>query len=277
VLIVVIGLGGATLAGWKPLQIFRKKPPTEQVTALQAELARAQAQLEATRAAEAAALQAERERQVEQVRRAQQFTAGAAESLRRVPAAHRVPEVLTAADLTGRAELALGLAIGGLPAEQQREILRIVDQLLSGRTADLEAARQALAAIEADVRTLARERDTLRAAAAELGREKAQLTAQVHTVRADLDAKVGEVVKIADELDRTTRERGSLGATVNRLLRIGALLVALWLFLGWGAAPMLKLMKPGRFKNFLRDVIGYLTSGFLHHDAKRKIASQKTS
>jgi hypothetical protein len=276
-LIVVLGLGGATLAGWKPFQIFRKKPPTEQVLALQAELAKAQAQLEATRAAEAAALAAERAKQEAQVRRAQQFVAGAGEALERVPAAHRVPEVLAAADLTGRAELALGLAIGGLPAEQQREILRIVDQMLSGRTADLEAARAALAEIEGEVRNLAKERDTLRQQAAALAREKSQLVATVDTVQADLTAKTGEVLKIADALDAKAREAGSLGATLNRWLRIGALLVAVWLFLGWGAAPALKLMRPGKLKNFLRDVIGYLTSGFLHHDAKRKIATQKTT
>jgi hypothetical protein len=204
--IVALGLTGAKLAGWKPSLWFKKKPPpTAQVTQLQADLAKAEAQLEAVAAAQAAALAEERAKQDEQVRRAQQFTAGAADALRRVPGEHRVPEVLVAADLTGRAELALGLAIGGLPPEHQREILRIVDQLLSGKQADLEAARAALAEIEGEVRTLAQERDTLRDQAKALGREKAALATEVSTVRADLNAKVGEVVKIADALDQKQR------------------------------------------------------------------------
>jgi Skp family chaperone for outer membrane proteins len=274
-LIAALAVGTATLAGWKPLEIFRKKPPTAQVTQLQADLARAQAALEAAEQARAAAAAAERAKQEEQVRRAQQFVAGAGEALDRVPAAHRTPEVVVAADLTGRAELALGLAIGGLPAAQQQEILRIVDQLLSGRQADLEAARAALAQIEGDVRTLAREREQLQREVQVRTGEVRELQATVGSVQAELTAKTNEVVTYAARADAKAREAGSLGATVRRLLRVGAILLGVWLFLGWGAAPMLKLLRPGRFKNFLRDVIGYLTSGFLHHDAKRKIATQK--
>lgn len=276
-LIVALGFGGAFAAGWKPSLWFKKKPPTDQVRQLQAEAARLEAELEVARQAKVAAETAERARQEDQVRRAQQFVAGAGEALDRVPAPQRGPEVRVAADMVGRAELALGLAIGGLPAERQQEILRIVDQLLSGKQADLEAARAALAAIEADVRTLARERDALRQEAEAKARQARELQAKVGTVQADLQAKTGEVLKIADALDAKAREAGSLGAALNRWLRVGALLVALWLFLGWGAAPALKLLRPGKLKNFLRDVIGYLTSGFLHHDAKRKIATRKTS
>jgi hypothetical protein len=276
IVISALALGGAQLAGWKPLQIFRKKPPTAQVTQLQADLAKAQAELEAARLAKAAAEAAERARQVEQVQWAQQMTTGAGEAIARIPSEHKTAESRLAADLIARGNFALALAVGDLPREKRVEILSIVDKALSGVQAERDQARAALAAADAELQQVTRAREQIAAEIPVLAAKLETKDAEVRAVQAVLTVKTQEVVQIADRLDAKDREAGSLGASLNRLLRVGALLGAAWLFLGWGAAPMLKLMKPGRLKNFLRDMIGYLTSGFLHHDAKRKLATVKT-
>lgn len=271
-------LGGlAGVAGWKPLQLFKKRPPTAQVTQLQADLAKAQAELEAARAIAAAAAAQERARQEEQVRWAQQMTTGAGEAIARIPPEHKTAESRLAADLIARGNFALALAVGDLSREKRIEILAIVDKALSGVQSERDQAVAALAVADSELQRVTRQREQI---AAEIPILEAQLdtkAADARAIQAELTVKTVEVNSYAAKMDAKERDNGSLSTAFRRLCYAAAGAVALWLFLSWGAAPLLKLMRPGRTKNFLRNVIGYLTSGYLHHDAKRKLSAKNVS
>lgn len=274
-IVIVAALGAAaTLAGWKPLQFLKPKPPTAQVTALQADLAKAQAELEAARVARADAAAAERARQEQQVRWAQQMASGAADTLLRQPAAHRTAETQLASDLLARANFGLAAAIGALPVDKQAEILAIVDKALSGVQVERDEARAALAAKDRELQAVTADREQI---AQKLPILAAQLEAKeeaAQTVQAKLKAKTDEALVIAEKLDAKAREAGSLGAAAERWLRVLIYAALGWAFLAYGLPPLLKLMRPGRTKNILRDLTGYATSGLLYHDAKKKLASR---
>lgn len=270
-LIVVLGLGGAHLAGWKPFRFLQKKPPTEQVTQLQADLAKAQLELEAARQAKAAAEAAELAKKDEQTRAGQQMAEGAAEAISRIPAEHRTPESLLARDLLARANVRLAAAIGALPPAQQAEILRIVDQALSNVEADRQAAAAALAAKDAEIHRITLEREQIRLQLPVLEAKLEAKEAVAKTVQAELTVKTNEVLVIADKLDKKDREAGSLGAAAGRWFRILIYAVLGWAFAAYVLPLLLKFLRPGRTKNILRDLTGYATGGMLYHDAKKKL------
>jgi hypothetical protein len=272
-IVIVAALGAAaTLAGWKPLQFLKPKPPTSQVTALQTDLAKAQAELEAARAARDAAAAAERARQEQQVRWAQQMASGAADTLLRQPAAHRTAETQLASDLLARANFGLAAAIGALPVDKQAEILAIVDKALSGVQAERDEARTALAAKDRELQAVTADREQI---AQKLPILAAQLEAKesaAQTVQAKLKAKTDEVLVIAEKLDAKAREVGSLGASVDRILFWVLVIAGGWLFLVWGLPWVLKLLRPGRTKTVLREISGW-AHGALYLDAKKKLAA----
>lgn len=277
VLIVVLGLGAAKLAGWKPLAIFAKKPPTEQVTKLQADLEKAKAELAAADAAKRAADAAERDRQEEQVRWSQQMTAGAADALTRQPAEHRTPETQLAADLLARANFGLAAALGSLPRDKQAEIITIVDRALSAVQADRDAALAALQAKDRELHAVTLEREQIKAQIPVLAARLETKDATVREVEARLNLKTSEVLTYAAKASEKERDAGSLSSALNRLLKIVIGASCVWAFLAYVLPLLLKLMRPGRTKNLLRDVTGYATGGLLYHDAKKKLARNSSA
>lgn len=121
---------------WALPAFMQKKPPVAELTAAQADLAKAKAAQAAAESALAAA-QADKDRQTQaQLRYSQQMANGAAEALNHVPAEHQTPETALAGQLVGRASAGLDAAIGKLSPELQAEIRQIVKDSLSSVTAE---------------------------------------------------------------------------------------------------------------------------------------------
>jgi hypothetical protein len=266
---------GVVAGGWKPTEWFRKKPPTAELTKLQSDLAIAQAELARAAAEKAAAEQAERAKQAEQVRYAQQMTAGAAESLSRQPTEHRTPQTQLASDLLKRSELALGLAIGTLPHDKQAEILRIVDGALSSVQAERDAARQALAAKDAELRQVTLERDAVKAELPKLAAKVSDAEQRAEQVQAQVTAKTELVKAAAEKLDAERRKAGSFAAQVDKLWRIAFWIAGGWAFLTFILPGIVKHLEAGRLKNTLRDLSGYAANPLLYHDAKKKLSAKQ--
>ena len=276
-LLVIAGVAlavGVFAGGWKPLELFRKKPPTEQLTRLQSDLAIAQAELARAAAEKAAAEQAERAKQEEQVRYAQQMAAGAAESLSRQPDEHRTPQTQLASDLLKRSELALGLAIGTLPPDKQAEILHIVDGALSQVQAERDAAKEALRQKDLELREVTLERDAVKAELPKLAAQVDQAELRALEVQAQVTAKTELVKAAAEKLDAERRKAGSFAAQVDKLWRIAAWIAGGWAFITFILPGIIKHMDAGRLKNALRDVSGYAANPLLYHDAKKKLSAK---
>lgn len=267
-------VGGAValllgLAGWKPLNLFKKPPPVEQVVALQLEAIRAREAAEAARLAAERTAAEERQRKDEQVRYAQQMNEGASRALARSP--DKGPEITLASDLLKRSGLALGLAIGDLPADRRAEIVAIVDQALSSVQAERDAAREALAARDQELQLITAERRQMAEEAAARQREAEQLAAANRQVQAELDAKTTEVTNWTRLKVQAENHAGSIEGAFNRIVKIALYLGVAYLFIVFILPGLVKYMRPGKVKNLLRDLSGYTTNPLLYHDAKHKI------
>lgn len=279
VALIVALVGGAALAigNWKPFGWMEKKPPTEQLSKLQSELDKTQADLREAQAREQAAAAAERAKQEKQVRYAQQMQSGAQEALERQPVEHRTEQTKLAVSLLNRSELALALAIGQLPPDQQAEILQIVDKALSAVASERDEAQRLLRAKDDELRAVTRERDAIKDALPEL-------QAKVKEAEAKAAAKTEEVkvaqVKlttwaiIKGKADRHASSiAGQLDAVWNGLL---------WLFGGYVVIVFIlpgivKHMDAGPLKTVLRDVSGFTANPLLYLDARKKLAAQKAA
>lgn len=266
---------GVVAGGWKPAEWFRKKPPTAELTVLQSKLSDAEARLKEAEAIAEAARQAERAKQEAQVRHAQQMQSGASEAIRRQPPEHRTPQTALASDLLNRAEFALGLAIGNLSPELRAEITAIVDGALSSVQAERDAAKAALLAKDAELRTVTRERDAIKDELPKLAAQVAQAERQADEIKAKVAAKVEEVKTVANVLDAERRKAGSLSAQIDKLWRIVLWIAGAWAFITFILPGLVKHMDAGTAKNLLRDVSGYAGNPLLYHDAKKKLQKQK--
>lgn len=262
---------GVVAGGWKPLDVFRKKPPVAELARLQVELDKKTAELEAARLAKEAAQAMERAKQVEQVRYAQQMTAGAVESLSRQPVEHRTPQTALSSDLLRRSEFALGLAIGGLPVDKQAEIMKIVDQALSGVEAEREAAKAALAAKDKELKVVTSERDAFKAELPKLEAKVVAAEAKAEKIQAKVEEKVEELKGWAKLKDAAERKAGSFSAQIDRLWRTIMWIAGIWAFLAYVLPGLIKHLNSGPLKNILRDASGYATSPLLYNDAKKKL------
>lgn len=270
-------IAGAALAvgvfagGWKPFQIFKPKPPVEQINQLQVKLDAAKAELDAAKAAQKAVEVAERKKQEEQVRYAQEMQHGAIESLARQPAEHKTVQTQLASDLLKRADFALGLAIGALPVDKQAEILKIVDQALSGVEAEREAAKAALAAKDKELKVVTSERDAFKAELPKLEAKVVAAEAKAEKIQAKVEEKVEELKGWAKLKDAAERKAGSFSAQIDRLWRTIMWIAGIWAFLAYVLPGLIKHLNSGPLKNILRDASGYATSPLLYNDAKKKL------
>lgn len=265
----------AGLAGWKPLDIFKKDPPVAKLEQLQAELVLAReiaekAKIEAERIA-----QEERDRKDEQTRHAQQMVVGAKSSLQKIPAAQQLAETALASDLLTRAEFALGLAIGNLPENQRAEILLIVDRALSNVQAERDQARAQLLQKDAELKIITEERLKLIQEGEDKLRDLAKKDAEKRALEEKVDATSSKVSDWARRAVENEKKAGSLSAAFERLLYTVAIVAALYFFFVFVVPGIVKTMRPGKAKSILRDASGFLTSPLLYLDAKHKLDDAK--
>lgn len=271
----VISAAAMLFGQWKPLKAFEKGPPVEQLTKLQSDLDKAQANLREAQAREQAAAAAERAKQTQQVRFAQQMQSGAQEALDRQPIEHRTEQTKLAVSLLNRSELALALAIGQLPPEQQAEILKIVDKALSSLASERDEAQRLLKEKDAELRTVTKERDAIK-------EELPKLAAQVEEAKAKAAAKTEEVkvaqVKLstwATIKDKADRHASSLAGQVESLWNGFLWLAAAYVVIVFILPGIVKYLPSGALKTVLRDVSGFTANPLLYLDARRKLAETK--
>ena len=249
VLAVLAGL--ALLAPKFEIPAFlQKKPQTHELEQAQQDLAAAkaaQAQAEA-RLQEAKA--DEESRKTDQLRYAQQTSAGAAEALGRVPEASRTPEVRLAGELVARTNVGLSAALGALPEAQRTEITTIVNQALSEKQAEVDAARAALAAKDAQLQASIADRTQLQAKIPVLEAAAQTKAAEVTVVSARVESATKQVADYAQKVADEKARAGSLDAYAGNLFRILLGIGALYFFIHF-FLPLVAQSYPG---------IGWLTS-----------------
>lgn len=269
-LVLIVGLGlGYVFGSWKPLAKFRKKPPTEELSKLQADLAKVQADAEAARVAAEVAKTQERQALEAQIRAAQADNVGTQTALKKAPDS---PEVRLASRMAQRVSLKLATAIGKLPADQQEAMIELVEQALSDKQSEVDAANAKLAALDADFKAVTGEREALKAEIPKLTQRALKAEGEAKAVQAEVNVKTEEVKTWANKADAALRENGGLWDTLKK----GALLlVGAYAFLAFGLPAIVKVMASDNpVKPMLRDLSGYLLNPVLHHDAKRKIRSK---
>ena len=270
-LVLIAGLAaGYVLGGWKPLAVFKKKPETAQLTQLQAKLDAQQAvAAQAAKEAEAAKI-AERQKLETQIKAAQRDALGAEIAIIRVPKPG--PEAILALQMINRTNLKLGIAVGKLPQEDQEAMLELIDQVLSGKQAQIDAANARLAALDADFKAVTAEREQLRAEIPKLTQRAVKAEETAKATQLAVTAKTEEVKTWANKTDAALRENGGLIES----LRKGALWVGgIYLFFVLGIPAIVKHMQSSNpIKGLLRDANGYFLNPLTYHDAKQKLKAQ---
>ena len=253
--LVALGLVAATqlVPNWRVSNLWAKGPPSQQLIEAEAAALRARTEATAARDALAAMQAAERAKQVEQVAYSQQMIAGVAPALR---SEAQSPGVRLAANLAERASSGLAAAVGNLPSAKQAEILLIVDQALSGKQAEIDAANRALAAKDAELRLVIQARESLEARLPAIVAAKDAAEAAASTSTAAAAAKAAEVAQIADRLFAEKKESGSLGAMVTKL-GYAAIIFGVLAVIGFIAWSWLKVSiggLPRAVANGLKDL-----------------------
>jgi hypothetical protein len=269
-LYLLAGLAAGIVVGsWKPLNAFKKPPPTAQLTELQGKLDAALVQAAAAAQAAETAKMAERAKLEEQIHAAQADNEGTVASLKRVPPAAQTPEVKLASRFANRVSLKLALTVGALPRDQQEAMVDLVEQALSDKQAEVDAANVKLAQMDADFKATTAQRDALRVEIPKLTERATKAEEQAKAVQSEVTAMTDKVKTWADKADTALRESGSLWGSVKK---------AVWLigggyvFLVFILPGIVKHLAPENpFKGLLRDASGYLSSPMLYHDAKAKI------
>lgn len=285
--VLVLALAGVAgvLAGWRPLDAFRKKPDVAALTQLQTDLAASQAR-EAAARTEAKRLQDEKDKAavserkafVGELRSAQQSNVGAEHVLRKLAPEKQTPETRLGTAMVIRTNLRMATALGTLPDDLKLDILEMMDGVLKDRddaiarlietdkkfaalTGEHEMTKKVLASTSADLVVATKKVEVL---SSETGKVQGQVTIATNTIK-DI-AK-----KLSDEKSKSSSALEAAGWWVD---------LALWLGGAWGFFALIvpgivKVMRPGQVRNILRDASGYALNPLQHHDAKLKIEDLK--
>lgn len=273
-LYLVAGLAvGIFVGSWKPLNMFKKAPPTAQLTELQAKLDAANAEAERARLAREAAVVAERAKLEAQIRAAQQDNVGVVVALKKVPAASQTPEVRLANRMALRVDLKLATAIGRLPDADQQAMIELIEQALSDKQAEIDEANRKLAEADANFKLVTNERNQLKAQIPVLTERVTKAESVAAEVQEKVTQKTAEVKTWADKANTALRESGSLESAIKKAL-IGLVLI-------YGAITFIipgivkHMAEDNPFKGALRDVAGFISSPLLYSDAKKKLNKKK--
>lgn len=205
---------------WRVTKWFQKGPRTEQLQAAQDAAKKAESELAQIRAERDAAVKEQQEKRDAQITSGQEYVHATGVALRRVE--NPGPEVEAAKLLNGRAEISLALAMGRLPREQQNEMIKLVDGLLSSHKSELDAAQKKLEARDEELRLVTAERVAVekKLAVVEARIPAAEEKAQVLSKK--LEEKTDEVRTWAEKKVESDRVAGSLRATLqNWAIMIG--------------------------------------------------------
>ena len=274
ILYLLAGLAAGIFAGhWKPLAFLAPKPPTAQLTAAQADLAKAKADAAAKEQALVAAKTDERAKLEAQIRAAQQDNVGAVEAWKRVPPVHQTAEVKLAGQMTQRVSLKLTAAIGQLPADQQAAMVELIAQALSDKQAEVDEAYAKLAQRDAEFATVTADRDAVKAQIPVLTQKAATAQETALTAESKVAAKTEEVKQWADKKDASDRQAGGLAASLATVWHWALGIAGVWAFLAFVVPGLVKHMASGTAKTVLRAISGYATSPLLFHDASTKLAA----
>ena len=277
IVLVVLGICGASqlVPNWRVTHWFAKKPPMVELAKAQADAAKAKSEADSKEAELLAAQATERSKFAEQVRSAQQTNEGTVAALQRVPAEHRVAEVNLGLSMSQRTGIRLAAAIGKLPDDLQDEILLIVDQALSDKQAEIDAANAKLAAKDRDFDSLTAERDDIKAKIPVLAKQAEDAAAVAKAKDAAVAAKTQEVVTYATQLTEEKKQSGSLQATIEKGVKGFLLLVCGYVFLVFVLPAVVKVLDSGPLKTTLRNISGYVMNPVLFHDASKKLSAAK--
>lgn len=270
-LVALIALAAGVFGtSWKPLEVFRPKPPVEELTKLQGQLTQAQADAEKARKEKDAAVAAERAKLESQIRSAQEDNAGTQAALAVAPSG---PEVKLAKEMAVRVDLKLAAAIGDLPKANREAMLKLIADALAGKDQEF---REAMAKRDAEFAIIVRERDALKEQIPVLVTKAAKAEETVKAVQTEVTKKTDEVKTIAKDLDEERRQKSSFKAAAEKTFNVALWIVGIWAFVTFVLPGIVKHMPEGHpLKTFLRAFAGLTTSPLLYLDASAKIKELK--
>lgn len=228
VLYVVGGLALTQLVpNWRVGNLFAKGPQTKQLAEAQADLVKAKATAAEAKLAYEAALVDERAKTTTQLRYSQQFAYPLPELLMKAP---QTPEVKLARSFALRVNSSLVLAIGDLPADKRAEVLQVIQDAVSDKQAEVDAANEKLAEMDAQLKITTEEKAVLAAQLPVLQQAKAAADVKVLAKDAEVVTATAKVAAYADKAAAKEKEAGSLGALVVKLLWVIGIIGALYIF-----------------------------------------------
>ena len=207
------------LPSWTLPAFLQKKPPTAQLSTAEIQLKETQAKLSQATDELAKTKAAEEQKKAEQLSYSQKMSAAAAESLSRVPTAHRTPEVILAEGFVTRANNGLLAAIGGLTLDQQAEIKSLVAQALSAKQSEVDAANKTIKDMDKQLADETAVRQDLDKKLPVLQAQVATAQAEVKVKAAEVEEKTAAVATWADKKAQADAEAGSLKTYAHNLLR----------------------------------------------------------
>lgn len=230
--IVLYVLGGLALTqlvpNWRLPALFARKPPMVELAKAEAALATARADATAAEAKLKAALLAEQAKTADQLRYSQQMTSGARLAVAKAPVS---AEVTLAAGLLDRAVKGLSAAIGDLPADRQAEIAQIVNDALSAKQAEVDAARAQLAIRDRDLATATSAKTALEAQIPVFQAEAKTASDKAEAAQGVVATKTAEVVAYATKAAEKEQEAGSVGALLHKFVIVAAVLAVLYILI----------------------------------------------
>lgn len=219
-LILVYVLGAALLSQLVPnfrvTHLFAKGPQTAELRAAQESAAKAKADAIAAQAHYDAALLEYRTKALNASQYSQQMIAGVPVALARAP---QSPEVVFASSLAKRAARGLAVAIGDLPADKQAEIAEIVQDALSAKQAEVDAAKAALAVKDKELSDTKDAKQAIEAKLPVLEQQAKAADAKAVAAEGVVVVKTNEVATYAEKAAAKEKEAGSLNAFAGSLVR----------------------------------------------------------
>ncbi len=227
IIIYVIGALGLTqlVPNWRVTNLFAKGPPTKELREAQEAAAKAKADLEKATAEYQSALMERQKKTIDQGQYSQQMLHGIPIVLARAP---QTPEVVLATGLAKRAATGLAAAIGELPTEKQAEIAFLVDQALSAKQAEIDAANAALARKDAELAVTTNDKKVIEAKLPVLENQVRAADAKALAAEGTVVTVTNKVATYAEKAAEKEKEAGSLGTLVHKLLWVIGIAVALY-------------------------------------------------
>lgn len=206
-----------------------------------------------------AAAAAERAKLEAQIKAAQVDNAGTQAALKKAPI---TPETQLASKMALRVDLKLAAAIGKLPQQDQQDMIDLIEQALSGKQAEVDAANAKLAKQDADFKAITGEREVLKAQIPLLTEQARKAEEKAQGVQAELTTKTTEVVTWAQKKAEAEKQAGSLGGALDTLWHWVVGLGIVYFLIHW-ALPAIAQSYPHPVLTSLANAAKNLTTAHL--------------